>query len=290
MIVNPRSGVGHSFPAMRRAIEKHWDVQGADVIYQFCRDGSDGMEKAARAADRGVELVLVGGGDGTVSTVGRALIGRESVLGVIPTGSGNGFARHFGIPLSPERACAALAGGTVRRIDVGTANDRPFLVTCSMAWDAAVVRSFEKYPVRGVLPYILAGVEEFIGHKPQDMEVTLDGSDRFLVEDPLVLTAANLTQYGGGATIAPTAQPDDGCLELVIARRKDLGLLLANIVSAFDGTIDKNPAITTRKFSKMVVHRPKGGPVQVDGELINVSGDVEVSVRPGALRVLIPRS
>jgi YegS/Rv2252/BmrU family lipid kinase len=266
-----------------------WDNDDTDLSYQFCRNAGDGIAKARRAIERGCDVLVVCGGDGTVSTVGRALLGTDVALAVIPTGSGNGLARHFEIPLSPDKAAKALACGTVKAIDVGLVNGRLFLVTCSMAWDAALVRSFEKYRVRGILPYVFAGVQELIGYRPQDVEVTLDGGMPFVVEKPLVFTVANLTQYGGGARIAPHAEPDDGKLELVVVRRQDAAAVVAQAARFFDGTLDRIPEVMTRRFASMRVRRPKPSPVQMDGELVETGRDVEVTVRPMALKLLVPR-
>jgi len=246
------------------------------------------MEKSRRAVERGCETVVVCGGDGTVSTVGRELIGTNVALAVIPTGSGNGLARHFEIPLTPEVAAEALASGETKTIDVGVVNGTPFLVTCSMAWDAAVARSFEKFPIRGIVPYIFAGVQELIGYRPQDVEVRLDDQDGFGVEDPMVLTVANLTQYGGGARIAPSARPDDGMLELVLVRRHDMVALLANAARFFDGTIDDIPEVMTRRFRRMLLTRRDPSPIQMDGELVEAGRAIEVTVMPKALKILVP--
>ena len=214
VLINSKSGPGWSFTAMRREMDRCWDVDGVDLSYQFCQSVQDGIAKTRRAVDGGVDTILVAGGDGTVSTVGRVLVGSPVSLGVIPVGSWNGFARHFGIPLSPGKAVEALAHARTARSDVGVANGIPFLVTCSMAWDAAIVKSFEKLPVRGILPYVLAGVTEFLEHKAQAFEVELDAREPLSFPDPMVFTVANLTQYGGGARIAPHARADDGCAQM----------------------------------------------------------------------------
>jgi len=287
-LVNTRSGLPWSFSAFRAEMDRTWDVDGVELCYQFCRSVQDGIEKARRAVERGVDTILVAGGDGTVSTVGRVLVGTEVLLGVIPAGSGNGFARHFGIPLSPARAARALASAVPVSIDVGIVNDLPFLVTCSMAWDAAVARSFQKMPVRGILPYVFAGVQEFLGYRAQRVDIVIDEQEKLAFEDPLVLTVANLTQYGGGARIAPQARPDDGLLELVVALRQDIPKLVANVGRLFNGTVDKIPEVIMRRFRTLEVARREPAPIQVDGELIDAPAVVRVRVMPAALRVLAP--
>ena len=290
VLVNPRSGLPSFFGSLRRAIDAYWDLPGVQLTYQFSQSAEDGKGKATRAVEEGVDTILVVGGDGTINTIGTALIGTDVSLGAIPAGSGNGFARHFGIPLSPEKAVWALANASVKRIDVGMADGKPFFVTCSMAWDAAIVRSFMKSPIRGVVPYVFAGVQELFDYEPQDMRVRIDGEKPEIFPSPLVLTVANLSQYGGGGRIAPQAEADDGFLELVIALRQDVPRLIANIGRFFAGTFNEVPGVITKRFRSLVVNRPRPAPIQLDGELLNTEGDVSVDVMPAALNVLVPDS
>lgn len=273
---------------MRRALDQAWDVTGTELVYQFCQSGDDGYLKARHAVNEGVDTILVAGGDGTINTIGRALIGTDVALGVIPAGSGNGFARHFGIPLVPANAVKALASAPVRKIDVGIVNDRPFFVTCSMAWDASIAKGFMRTRIRGVLPYIFAGVNEFFEYEPQDMIVDIGVKEKIRFERALVFTIANMTQFGGGAKIAPHAQPDDGYLELVVALHQDVPKLFANIGKLFDGSLDELPEVITRRFKELTVTRPRASPIQIDGELIDQPQKIYVKVIPSALNVLVP--
>lgn len=288
MIINRKSGIWASFDAIRRAMDRHWDVPGVQLSYQFSQSAEDGALKVKRAVESGVDTVLIVGGDGTVNSLGRELVGTGVELGVIPTGSGNGFARHFEMPLSAPRAIAALSRARPSRVDVGIANTRPFFVTCSMAWDAAVVRSFEKSAIRGIVPYVFAGMNEFLRYRPQGMEIEIDGKEKLELPDPIVFTVANLTQFGAGARIAPHARGDDGKLELVAALRQDVPKLMLHFGRLFDGTIKKTPHVVFRSFKKLVVQRKKAAPIQVDGELVKEPARVEIRVVPKALTVLVP--
>ena len=289
VLVNPKSGLPRMFTTMKNALDRCWDVEGIDLSYQFTQSKEDGISKAQRAVGSGVDTVIVSGGDGTVGTISQVLVGTDTVLGVIPTGSGNGFARHFNIPLSPARAVEALASGAVKPIDVGVVNGTPFFVTCSMAWDAAIVRTFEKSPLRGILPYVFAGVQEFFEYRPQDMSVTLADGETIDFRLPVLFTIANLTQYGGGAMIAPHALEDDGKLELVVGLQRDFALILANLPRLFDGSMDRIPRIVTRSSATMTIRRAKPVPIQVDGEVVDAPEIIEIGVRPGALKVLVPQ-
>lgn len=288
ILVNKRSGFLWSFREIQKAFDRYWDTPENDLSYQFCRDPADGRDKALRAVDQGFDVLLVLGGDGTINTAGAALMGSDTVLGTIPMGSGNGFARHFGIPLKPEDAVRSLADGKSRKIDVGIANDVPFLVTCSMAWDAAIVRSFERSPVRGIAPYVFAGVYEFFEYEPQPITAKTETGEVLEFSAPMVFTVANLTQFGGGAVIAPDAKPDDGLLELVVARHQDVPTLIANIDKLIKGAVDKVPNIVYRKFNSLDISRDHRAQIQIDGDLIDAPERFTVSVAPESLNILIP--
>ncbi len=288
VLVNPRSGLPRLFASLRTALDRYWDVPGTDLTYQFTQSQEDGIAKASRAVDEGVDIILVSGGDGTVSTISRVLVGTSVAIGVIPGGSGNGFARHFAIPLSPAKAAETLATADVCKIDVGVVNGLPFFVTCSMAWDAAFVRTFEKYPMRGILPYVFAGVQEFFDYERQDMNVTFEDGERLDLKKPMIMTAANLTQFGGGAMIAPHARDNDGKLEFVASLQKDFPLVLANLGRLFDGSVKRVPRLITRSSARITVNRANPAPIQVDGEIVDAARQIEISVQPLALKVLVP--
>ena len=288
VLINPNAGTTNPLEAVVQAIGRFWDSPECEVTFQMTLDGEDGRRKAERAVRDGMDTLLVAGGDGMINTVGHALLNTGVALGVIPTGSGNGFARHFNIPLALEDAVHALVGARRMRIDVGTVNGRPFFVTCSMAWEAAIARSFERLPVRGVLPYLLAGVREYVTFMPQPLEVTLDGSEQIRFPDPMIVTVANLTQYGGGAKIAPHAEPDDGWLELVVLPRQDVAQLLTSLPRLYDGTLLQLPDLFSKRFRDLTIRRAQAAPIQLDGELLDAGTTIKISVLPQALTVLVP--
>ena len=288
VLVNPKSGLYRSFGSMCRVIEKYWDVPGIDLSYQFTTSAEDSVDKVKRAVGNNVDTILVAGGDGTVSSVGRVLAGTDVSLGVIPRGSGNGFARHCGIPMGLNDAVKSLANARVRSIDVGVVNNQYFFVTCSMAWDAAFVNSFEKSPMRGIVPYIFAGVNEFFQYNPQDIRVEINADSEEIFTKPMVFTIANMTQFGGGAKIAPHAKADDGLLELVVVLQQDVASVAAQMNKLFNGSLHRIPAVLTRQFRTMKVFRNNPTPIQVDGELVEAPKEIDIDIIPAALNVLFP--
>lgn len=287
-LLNPKAGLPVSAQTVLKALSDQWETRGHQMVFQVSRSIEDGQGKAQAAIAEGMDTIIVVGGDGMVNSIGSVLVGTDVALGVIPTGSGNGFARHFGIPLKCEEAAAALATAERVRIDVGRVNGRHFFVTCSMAWDAAIVRSFEKSPVRGIVPYVFAAVVEFFEYERQPLIATWDEEPGRTFSDPLLFTVANLTQFGGNAKIAPHACPDDGLLELVAVERRDAPMVLANLPRLFNGTLDRVGQVHTHRITHLSVQREKAAPIQVDGELVDATEELQIEVLPQSLFVLVP--
>ncbi len=286
VLINPKSGVGGPYRYIT-AIQNAWDDDDHDVVYQFSQSAKDGADKVRRAIERGIDTVLVVGGDGMVNTIGGALVGTDVRLGVIPAGSGNGFARHFKIPLQPVAAAEALLTGATVSIDVGKANGRLFFVTCSMAWDGALVETFEKYPFRGLVPYVLAGAQQLLEYKAQPFVVDIDG-ERINFKHPLIFTVANLSQFGSDFLVAPDAKADSGDLELVAIEKNDMPLVLAQVHRFIEKTFHHHPLVTNRHFKKMIVRRVSDSPIQLDGEIFKTEKEVDIEVIPSALNVIVP--
>ena len=287
VLINPKSGSGNPYRFIS-AIEKVWDTPENDISFQFSQSTEDGVGKTKRAIERGADTILIVGGDGMVNSIGCALMGTEVRLGVVPGGSGNGFARHFQIPLQPDAAAKALFNGHTQRIDVGKANDRFFFVTCSMAWDGALVEGFEKLGFRGGLaPYILAGAQQLLEYKAQPFQVKID-DEHLDFKHPLIFTVANLSQYGSDVLVAPDAKADSGNLELIAIEKKDMPLVISHIHRFIEKTFHQHPLVTHRPFKIMTVQRKSATPIQIDGELMKAETDVHIEVLPSALNVIVP--
>ncbi len=287
VLINPKSGTGSSHRYIS-AIEKVWDTPARDLSFQFSQSAEDGSEKVRRAIERGTDTILVVGGDGMVNSIGCELVGTNVRLGVIPGGSGNGFARHFNIPLAPDKAAKALLDGRTQRIDVGKANDRFFFVTCSMAWDGALVKGFEKLGFRGGLaPYILAGAQQLLEYKAQPFHAEVDG-EKIEFKHPLIFTVANLSQFGSDVLVAPDAKADSGNLELIAIEKNDMPMVLSQIHRFIEKTFHLHPLVTNRRFKTMTVQRESASPIQIDGELMKAETHVHIEVLPSALDIIIP--
>ena len=152
-LVNPKSGVS-SKRRVPQMVEQYIDRSRYDVTVCYTRYVGHAYELAKDAVERGIDVVVAVGGDGTVNEVGRALVHTGTAMGVVPCGSGNGFARHLGIPIGVKKALEFINAAEPVDVDYGKINGHPFFCSCGMGFDAVVSNDFAKGKSRGMLNYI----------------------------------------------------------------------------------------------------------------------------------------
>ena len=217
VIINPKAGAASWVPTRQQLAENAYNacaLAGLSNEVVFTEYRGHGRLLATEFARRGFSPIIAWGGDGTVNEVASALVFKDAVLGIVPSGSGNGLARDLGISLRPERAIETVARGRDRRIDVGQLGDRYFVNLAGVGLAASVAHRFEQLKKRGFLGYLQATLAQLFGIMPETYQITSEGVTTR--ETVLLVEHANGRQYGNGALIAPDAKLDDGFLELVI--------------------------------------------------------------------------
>ena len=287
-IVNPISGAGADKNAAARRIAiltEQLDRRGLRADISITAHAGHARELAGRAARDGVNLVIVWGGDGTVNEAGAALIGTETAIGLVPAGSGNGLAAALATPRDPIVAIARTLDGHVRAIDAGFAAGRPFFNIAGIGVDARIAKRFNarEQGSRGPLPYFAIGVSEGCWYRGREYEVTLDDDTQRL--RALLVAFANGQEYGSGARLSAEARLDDGWLDAVVVEDRSVLARFWHARHLASGTPGRAPRVTTRKVRRGIIRGE--GPLEyhVDGELGVAVEIIEVSIRPGALRV-----
>jgi YegS/Rv2252/BmrU family lipid kinase len=289
-ILNPNSGIGRNPLKEAEEIQRLLSERGHRVDLFTPANAAEAYERARAAVEGGAERVVAVGGDGTVHQVARALMGTEAALGIIPKGSGNGLARELGIPSAIDPACRILDEGQVRILDIGTFGDRFFFNIACIGFDALVGQMFnargEDAP-RGVLPYFFLSMRAFQQYRAQPTTFHVDG-DTF-VRTPLMIVVANSRQYGWGARIAPSAEPDDGLLDLTIIQNVDALRVLYHLPKLFTGQIERMPEAECRRAMDVVISGDRPLPVELDGEAVPSENVLRLGIIPARLRVCAPR-
>ncbi|MDQ6820271.1 MAG: diacylglycerol kinase family lipid kinase [Actinomycetota bacterium] len=238
---------------------------------------------AAAAAD---EVAVAFGGDGLVAAVAGALKYSDAVVGLLPGGRGNDLARTLGIPLEPRAACAVLASGVVRSLDLGEVDGRTFIgiASCGFDSDANRIANATRI-VRGNLVYVYAAVAALAHWKPASFELTLDGEHRAFTGYTVAL--ANSRSYGGGMLLAPDASMQDGRLDVVMIHQMPRARVLGLLPTVFRGAHVRFREVEIARAHEVEVRCDREFSMYADGDPI---AELPASARalPGAIRVIVP--
>ncbi|MGH8869742.1 MAG: lipid kinase [Actinomycetes bacterium] len=256
------------------------------------RDPGRMPETVLDVLDRGCDLLILGGGDGTVSSVVDYLVSRDARLGLLPLGTANDFARTLQLPSDLEAACETIASGKVVDIDLGLAGDNYYVNVASAGLSVGVTQALSSRLKRraGALAYPIASLRAFARHQPFSARLTFpDGDHETLELDRLLQVAVgNGRFYGGGNVVAPDAGIDDHTLDVYaigMTRRRDLIGTARYFKSGDFVRADNVTHITTRR---VLVEADPVQKVNIDGEVVTQTPE-EFSVARNALHVLVPR-
>ncbi|HEX7153339.1 MAG TPA: YegS/Rv2252/BmrU family lipid kinase [Thermoanaerobaculia bacterium] len=281
-LVNERSGAkrGYDIHALIRD-SCSWEHEIAG-----CQRKEDLDAILDDAEARGFDVVHAVGGDGTVHEIAKRLIHRKLALGVLPIGSGNGFARHLALPLEPAASISCCHGGRIVTIDSAEVNGIPFVGVMGIGFDAVVADRFASSNVRGLQTYVREGLRAFSEFKAEEYDLTIDGTP--LHKRATVIAIANSSQYGNDARIAPLASLQDGLLDVVIVDDATLFAAPLLIARLFTGTFHRANGVTNLHAKEITIRRPAAGPAHLDGEPVTLGEELHVRIVPQSLRVLVP--
>lgn len=280
-VINPNSGT-HGPSSILEHLEKGM-ADEFDWSTCLTEKANHATELAAEAVKNGAVAVVAVGGDGTVNEVGKALIGTEIALGVIPSGSGNGFARHLKIPLSEKAAIQRIKAFETIRIDTATVNGIPFLSTVGLGFDAQVGWRFSELDQRGMTSYIKASADTFFKFKPETYQLNIDGKE--LETKAFLINFANVGQYGNNAWIAPSASVTDGKLNVCILKEFPAHRAPEILFRLFNRQIEESKFYQMIHAKRILVKNPKK--FQLDGEPLESDEDLQIAVNPSSLNVIV---
>jgi len=208
-------------------------------------------------------------------------------MGIIPRGSGNGLARHLGIPLKVSEGLETLFNSEVLRMDTFTVNGKLSLNVSGIGFDGRIANLFAEKTTRGLSGYIRLTLKEYFAFKPFPSEILIGGET--LTRTPFIIAIANSSQYGNNARIAPQASVCDQLLHITILK-KIPAYRFDFIYAFFSGQLQKSPLCEMIEAPSLQIKTPYAVPYHVDGEPCGVTNDFKIEVMPAALPVLIPNN
>ena len=286
LIINPISGTG-SKRGLDRYVADALSPLGWELETTYTQCHGDATRLAAEAVDMDYDAVLAAGGDGTVNETAAALCGSRTALGIIPCGSGNGLARHLGIPIDVREGVKVIHDHQPHPIDYATVNGMKFFCTFGVGFDAAVSEKFAKQKRRGKLSYIRSAISEYVSYNPQVYTISANG--KILTQKAFIVACCNASQYGNNAFIAPAASIRDGQLDVTIVYD---GNILENAwtgVEMLTGSIGNHGKIRTFRIPALTVRRAAPGPAHIDGDPLHLPAELDIRCHPAAIRIFVPR-
>lgn len=292
VLINCGGGAVAADPAIAEKAAKALAKAGIDAEVQLV-DGGDYAVRCRTIAERGDELLIVGGGDGTVSAAASALIGTETLLGILPLGTLNHFARDLGIPTELDEASKLIASGKERRVDVGQMNDRVFINNSAIGLYPLMVvdRDLQRKRLgRGKrLAMIVASLRTLIRFNHQRLTLTVNEERTGRIDTPLLFVGNNDYRTDLGAP-GKRERLDAGVLCVMVMRKKTRrGMIAASIRALFDRTrIDDMVELEHVERLRVQSQRSQLA-VSLDGEVVRATPPLDYKIRKKVLRVIAPQ-
>ncbi|MBN2614202.1 MAG: diacylglycerol kinase family lipid kinase [Bacteroidales bacterium] len=285
-IINPISGTRRR-SNVRHTVNRYLDKNKFEYKFKYTAYSGHAEKLSREAVQNKTDIIVAVGGDGTINEVASQMIGSDSVLGIIPLGSGNGLARHLGIPRIIPRAIRQINKYNVTSIDTATLNGVPFVSIAGVGFDAKVARLFSKSQKRGFFTYAHLITNNFIKYKPKKYELRFEDG-KVIRTQALFISFANSNQFGYNTAIAPNALLKDGQLDICIVEKPNFFELpiIANLLLL--RAIDKSQYVKTIRASKFEIRQKRNRWINIDGEARKLSKKIEVVVAPQSLKVIIP--
>lgn len=278
-IINPISGTGK-----QKGIEQYIATHFADYDIIRTQKTGDATALSKVAIEQEFDAVIAVGGDGTVNECAKALIGSNIALGVIPCGSGNGFAFHNGMNPTIEKAIIQLKNGSIKTIDSCTANGMPFVNVSGIGFDAHIAHLFSNLTNRGFSNYIKLIYKE-LQYKARDYTLNYNGKTEQV--NAILISFANASQYGNNFQISPHAKTDDGLIDFVIVKDFPRWKVASFLLKVAKGKAHLSKFVRIIQTNKMIITSNEKI-IHLDGEPTATTTTLEIKIVPKSLKILVP--
>jgi len=284
-VINPISG-GKAKLRIPTLIDKYLDKERFNANFLLTEYSGHATEIVEEAIAKNFDVIVAAGGDGTINEVASKVVEHGKILGILPLGSGNGLARFLNIPQNLKEAILLINKMKTDRIDSATFNNKFFFNLAGVGFDAHLSSAFSKDKKRGLAGYIKQSLKEVFSYKDEVYNINIDGAD--YNRKAFAVTVANSSQYGNNVYIAPDASVKDGLLDVCII--KPFSILKLPVLSyvMLKGTAESSDMIEIIRGQKITISRTKDGPVHVDGEPLKMGKEIEISINPLSLEVIVP--
>jgi YegS/Rv2252/BmrU family lipid kinase len=290
VLLNRGGGAVAADPQIADKVAQALADAGVDADVELI-DGGDCAVRCKALSERGDEMLVVGGGDGTISAAASALAGSETLLGILPLGTLNHFARDLGIPTVIEEAAALIAERTERRVDLAEMNERIFINNSAIGLYPLMVLDRDLQRKRlgrsKRLAMIVASVRTLVRFGHHRLTLTVN-DERARVDTPLLFVGNNDYRLDIGAP-GQRESIEDGTLSVFVMRKKTRrGLIAASIRALLNRARDDDMVKIEGVERLRVSSRRTALAVSLDGEVVGAAPPLDYRIRKKALRVIAP--
>ena len=288
-IANPYSGTSQK-NNLDELIKKNLDFNKFEPRLQYTESAGHARVLAEEAIVMGADVIVAVGGDGTVNEVASSLVGTGKVLGILPGGSGNGFAMHLGLGRDMAKAIRILNEGEVMSVDTCIVNDEFFLNVSGLGFDAKIAYLTKNSRKRGFWHYFINTIKESRSFKCLDAELIIDEKNtikgRFAA-----IAIANASMYGYNFTIAPTAALDDGLYDVMLIREAPVFRYFLTSYRFLDKSLHKSPLVHQFRCKTLRIKCAEESFYHYDGEgfRLEAGDDLSYRINEKSLNVLAPK-
>lgn len=282
-IINPISG-GRSKKSAVQTIIEIMNENQMEYGIGWWETGVKVSDLVKEGVSQGFNTIVAVGGDGTINQVAKEIVNTEFTLGIIPFGSGNGFARHLKIKGTIEDHLQILLDGKIKTIDTGTCNGHFFINVAGIGFDAHVSHLFANTEGRGLVNYAKVSLKEARKYPEATFELEIDGKK--FEETAFLISIANGSQWGNEFYIAPDAELNDGQLRCCLLKKPTFVSIPGLINRLLKGHISESRYYKQICFKNLKIKRKNEGPVHLDGEPVWLKEDLEFKVVRDSLKVI----
>lgn len=279
--VNPKSG-GKKKSGFEHDLETYLDKSKYSYDLVYWNHVEFELAAIQSKIDHADVLVAVGG-DGTVNYLGNICIRQNKALAVIPLGSGNGLARHLGIPLQSKNAVQGLNDASMHPVDVISVSNRWCFNICGIGFDAYVAHHYKHADSRGFLGYAYHILKALFSFKPRKYHIETDGI--IADNDCYIMGVANGSQWGYGFTVNAEGKMDDGQMEFYAIRNPGLLKIPSILWYSFRSKLHLHPSVELRRIQHLKVGCSKPVQIHIDGEPYTCGNEIELNLKKAAIKM-----
>ncbi len=287
-IINPISGNGKQ-KYIPQLIDRYLDATKFEFqLFHSEYAGHMGV-LAKEIKNKGFEIIIVVGGDGSINEVFPNLIHSDIIFGIIPRGSGNGLARFLKIPMNPKKAIKLINQLAIQEIDTAEINGHPFISIGGVGFDAYVASLFSGNQKRGFWSYLKITFKSYFSYKEKKYLVSLNGEEEKEIQ-AMMICFANSNQFGNNVIISPKAKMNDGLIDICVVNKLPFWNFPYSMFLVFTGLVEKSNYYKRYQAKNLQLKSTEKQMVNIDGEPIFMDAEIELKVIPSSIRIIAKKT